>query len=161
MNETNRTAKLGLAVVMAVALTGFLGHASAAVNHVLQRTYISTGALFAFFPASFASAVDQPQTITCPGTSGTCTIQADHWIEVSGTTNGNESWGCLAVDGVLDANCGYNDDKVRPDGSPGQITSSHATSGIPVGTHTVQTFVGSVGGVNVYYYNINYRVYKP
>jgi hypothetical protein len=95
MNATNRIAKLGFVVAMAVALSGFLGYASAAVNHVLERTYISTGALFTFFPASFASAVDKPQTITCPGTSGTCTIQADHWIEVSETTNGNESWGWL------------------------------------------------------------------
>jgi len=101
MNETNRIAKLGFIVAMAVALTGFFGYASAAVNHVLQRTYISTGALFTFFPASFASAVDKPQTITCPGTSGTCTIQADHWVEVSGTTNGNESWGSLAVSTVF------------------------------------------------------------
>jgi hypothetical protein len=88
MNATNRIAKLGFVVAMAVALSGFLGYASAAVNHVLQRTYISTGALFTFFPASFASAVDKPQTITCPGTWGTCTIQADHWIEVVG----NHQW---------------------------------------------------------------------
>ena len=91
---------------MAVALTGFLGYASAAVNHVLQGPTSAQGALCTFFPPSSASAVDKAQTITCPSTSGTCAIQADHWIEVSGTTNGNESWGCLAVDGVLDANCG-------------------------------------------------------
>jgi|SRR6516164_3752302 hypothetical protein len=133
-----------------------------AVNHVLKGTYISSGTLGgAFLPPGTYSAVDAPQTITCPGTSGTCTIQADHWVELSGTTANNTVWVCLAVDGVFDSNCGFIDDKIRPDGSWQQVTSSHATSAVPYGTHTVQTFIDSYYGAEGAYFNINYRVYKP
>jgi hypothetical protein len=79
-----------------------------AVNHVLQRNYISSGTLGgAWLPPDTYSAVDSLQTITCPGTSGTCTIQADHWVELSGTSANNTVWVCLAVDGVFDPNCGF------------------------------------------------------
>jgi hypothetical protein len=137
--------------------------ATLAVNHVLQRNYFSSGTLGgASLPAFTNSPVDAAQTVVCPGPgTGTCTIQADHWIELHGSTAGNEAWGCLAVDGVLDPNCGFLDNKIPPDGGWVQATSSHLMSGIPIGTHTVQTFVSSLSGVNGAYYNINYRVFKP
>lgn len=186
MNLTKRTVSLGLLLAMSVALIGVARNASAqketpgkvsassevrnisnfttaqAVNHALQKTYITSGSLFgASLPAFVYSAVDSAQTITCPGTSGTCTIDADHWIELQGSTTANDAWACLAVDGVLDPNCGFLDNKIPPDGSWVQITSSHSVSGIKFGTHTVQTFVNSQGGVNAAYYHVNYRVYRP
>jgi hypothetical protein len=188
MNMTRKIAHLGLVAAMLVVLIGIGRQASAqdepagkapstsralaespgallpaaAVNHVLQRNYFSSGTLSgASVPAFTYSPVDGAQTIICPGTSGTCTIQADHWIELQGSSSSNQAWGCFAVDGSLDPNCGYYDDKIPPDGSWVQATSSHFVSGIHVGTHTVQTFVNSSSGVNVAYFNINYRVYKP
>ena len=189
MNTTKKNAQLGLVATLVLVLIAMGGQASAqdesagkapstsqalaetpatlapsvlAVNHALQRNYFSSGSHFgAFLPAFTYSAVDGAQTVVCPGTSGTCTIQADHWIELKGSTAGNEAWGCLAVDGVLDPNCGFLDNKIPPDGGWVQATSSHLVSGVPAGTHTVQTFVNSLLGVNAAYFNINYRVFKP
>ena len=136
--------------------------ATLAVNHVLQRNYFSSGTLGGASLLAFTNTpVDAAQTIICPGTSGSCTIQADHWIELQGSTAGNEAWGCLLVDGNEDPNCGFLDNKIPPDGGWVQATSSHFVSRIPVGIHTVQTIVNSTGGVNAAYYNINYRVFKP
>jgi hypothetical protein len=134
-----------------------------AVNHVLQRNYFSSGTLGgAFLPAFTNSPIDGLQTIVCPGPgNGTCTIQADHWVELQGSSTGNEAWGCLVVDGNVDPNCGFIDNKIPPDASWVQATSSHFISGISIGTHTIQTVVSSTGSVNAAYYNINYRVFKP
>ena len=189
MDTTKKNVQLGLVAALVVVLIAIGGQASAqdqsagkapstpqalaetpttlapallAVNHALQRNYFSSGSFFgASLPAATYSAVDSAQTVVCPGTSGTCTIQADHWIELQGSTAGNEAWGCLAVDGVLDPNCGFLDNKIPPDGGWVQATSSHLVSGVPAGTHTVQTFVNSLLGVNAAYFNINYRVFKP
>jgi hypothetical protein len=184
MNMTKRITELGL-VAMLVALIGVGRYVSAqddtpgkapsarsvsasaglvaAGNHSLQRTYISSGTdSGAFFPGGYVfTAVDSPQSAFCPGTSGTCTIQADHWVEVQGSTASNEIEVCLAVDGVFDNNCGFLEDKIPPDGSWLQVTSSHAMSGVHLGTHTVQTFAANTFGMNVAYFNINYRVYRP
>jgi len=139
-----------------------LAPTSQAVNHALQRNYFSSGTLGGASLLAFTNTpVDAAQTIICPGTSGSCTIQADHWIELQGSTAGNEAWGCLLVDGNEDPNCGFLDNKIPPDGGWVQATSSHFVSRIPVGIHTVQTIVNSTGGVNAAYYNINYRVFKP
>src|SRR5215471_4831247 len=123
MNTTKKNAQLGLVATLVLVLIAMGGQASAqdesagkapstsqalaetpatlapsvlAVNHALQRNYFSSGSHFgAFLPAFTYSAVDGAQTVVCPGTSGTCTIQADHWIELKGSTAGNEAWGCL------------------------------------------------------------------
>jgi hypothetical protein len=188
MNMTKGITKLGL-VAMLVALIGVGRYASAqedapgkapsartvsasaapdappvaAVIHSVKGVYLSSGTdSGAFFPGGYVfTAVDNPQSVFCPGTSGTCTIQADHWVEVQGSTTSNEAEVCLAVDGVFDNNCGFLEDKIPPDLSWLQVTSSHAMSGVHLGTHTVQTFAASTFGMNVAYFNINYRVYKP
>jgi hypothetical protein len=188
MNMTKRITKLGL-VAMLVALIGVGRYVSAqddapgkapsaravsasaglvvapvaAVNHSLQRTYISSGTdSGASFPGGYVlTAVDSPQSVFCPGTSGTCTIQADHWVEMQGSTTRNEAAVCLAVDGVFDNNCGFLEDKIPPDLSWLQVSSSHGMSGVHLGTHTVQTFAESTYGMYVAYFNINYRVYRP
>jgi hypothetical protein len=135
------------------------------VNHTLQRNYFSSGTLGGesgpFLPAFTYEPVDNAQVVLCPGSSGTCTIQADHWIELQGFSANNDAWACLEVDGVLDPFCGYFDNKIPPDGSWVQITSSHSMSNISPGAHIVQTFVNSEQGVYAAYFNINYRVFKP
>jgi hypothetical protein len=135
----------------------------AAVSHSVKGIYLSSGTdNGASFPGNYTlTAVDSPQSVVCPGTSGTCTIQADHWVEMQGSTLSNEAAVCLAVDGVFDNNCGFFEDKIPPDSSWLQVTSSHAMSGVRPGTHTLQTFAESTYGMNVAYFNINYRVYKP
>ena len=73
--------------------TTALGPVVAGINHALQRNYFSTGNLLAVsFPAFTYEPVDSPQTVTCPGLSGTCTIQADHWIELKGSSMLNDAW---------------------------------------------------------------------
>lgn len=188
MNTTKQVAHLGFAVALLVgmvaggrqasaqedagkapAMSRPLAAAAAAspnavigLNHSLQRNYLSSGTLSgAFLPGFTYEPVDNQQVVTCPGTSGTCTIQADHWIELEGFTAGNAAWGCLAVDGVLDPNCGFIEDKIPPDGSWLQVTSSHFMSGISAGPHIVQTFINSSNGAYAAYYNVNYRVFKP
>jgi hypothetical protein len=89
---------------------------------------------------------------------GPARSKADHWVEMQGSTTSNEAAVCLAVDGVFDNNCGFLEDKIPPDSSWLQVTSSHSMSGVPVGTHTVQTYAESSNGTNVAYFNINYRV---
>lgn len=131
-------------------------------KHALVATYISNGNLGGFFinHDTFVP-IDSPQTITCPGTSGTCLIQADHWVEVQGHSSFNEILGCLFVDGKADSNCGAVDDDIPSTGDFVQATSSHFVSGVSHGTHTVQTFVFTGQDAQAAYFNINYRVYKP
>jgi len=187
MNMTKAITKLGL-VAMLVALIGVGRYASAqddapgkapsartvsasapdappgvAVSHSVKGIYLASGTdNGASFPGNYTlTAVDTPISVSCPDPSGTCTIQADHWVEMQGSSLSNEAAVCLAVDGVFDNNCGFLEDKIPPDLSWLQVTSSHATSGVRPGTHTVQTFAESTNGMNVAYFNINYRVYKP
>jgi hypothetical protein len=137
-----------------------------ATHHALNTTILTSGTLGgASIPGFTYSAIDAPQTVTCPGTSGTCTIVADHWIEVRNTSGasggGNITEGCLYVDGTADANCNFIENEAPPDGSWAQTSSSHATAGVPHGTHTVQTFALCGSGCNVAYYQVSYRIYKP
>jgi len=133
-----------------------------ATKHVLVATYYTAGSLggTSLVPDTLTP-VDTPQTISCPGTSGTCLIIADHWLELSSGSGGGEVAGCLYVDGVADSFCEYNEGELPVDGSYNQFSSSHATSGVSHGSHTVQTYVICYNGCNAAYYHINYRIYKP
>jgi hypothetical protein len=136
-----------------------------APNHVLQRTYFTAGDLNSMpFPAGTQTAVDAPQTITCPGTSGTCTISADIWVETGNTTtNGspNNFAVCAEVDGGdLSGGCFYAAN-TPDDGSFVTGTRSDSNGGYTHGNHTVQTFLFTNNGAPVQKFNVTYRVYKP
>jgi len=135
-----------------------------AANHVLQRTYFSHGNLNAtFFPAGF-SPVDQPLTVSCPGTTGTCTFEADQWVE-NGVNGGgastNEFALCFYIDGSsVPIGCFYTN--VTPnDGTAVTGSQSYNVSGILHGNHTVQTYLFTTAGAPVEGFAITYRVYKP
>lgn len=189
-----KAAKIGGLVALAIAMFGAYGYLTAqskhsqagktlstppvfsvlpseaapalATNHALVRNYYTAGTLGGVeISAHVFTPVDTIQTVQCPGTSGNCTIIADHWLEVrnplGGARSGNGVDGCLYVDGVGDGHCGLIDDEAPPDGSWAQATSSHHTSGVGLGNHTVQTFIFCNSGCDLAYFHVNYRVYKP
>jgi hypothetical protein len=111
-------------------------------------------------PAFGFTPVDAATTVTCPGTSGTCTFEADQDIEVSAVSSGIAL--CFAVDGAfVDGGCFFAAE-TPADGSAVQTHTTISLSGVLHGTtHTVQTYVDSgVSGV-FNYYNVDYRIYKP
>ena len=69
---------------------------------------------------------------------------------------------CFAVDGTfVDGGCFFTDE-TPADGSSIQTHTTLSLSGVPHGTtHTVQTYVDSGVSGFFYYYNVDYRVYKP
>ena len=133
---------------------------SGPVKHVLKNMYNNTcGATCGGVSlVQTFNAIDSVTTVSCPGTSGTCLIQADQSFEAIVATGDGVAI-CLYVDGALVNGCYWNG------GSTGWAYSMYATSqGISVkfGNHTVQTVVyDELGGSTLAYYNFNYNVYKP
>jgi hypothetical protein len=138
-------------------------NAPAAIKHILTGTIINTCGTSCpsmSMPAFGFTPVDAATTVTCPGTSGTCTFEADQDIEVSAVSSGIAL--CFAVDGAfVDGGCFFAAE-TPADGSAVQTHTTISLSGVLHGTtHTVQTYVDSgVSGV-FNYYNVDYRIYKP
>jgi hypothetical protein len=133
-----------------------------ATKHVLEGTYNSSGNFDATVTPSNATAISLPLTISCPGTTGTCTIQADMWIQNGAqTSNHNTNLVCLYIDGAPLAFCDFEAGESPNDGTLVQTSSSQGVSGLARGNHTVQTYFWTENGAYVGYYNSNYRVYKP
>ncbi len=129
-------------------------------SEALKATYISSGDLETTL-GSGDQPVDAVHKVTCPG-SGTCTIQADGWVEAGGESSTfNEAALCLYVDGSLVNGTCYFSGEVPADGSYAQIASSLSAPGLSPGSHTVQIHLYTFSGAFVGYYNVNYRVYKP
>ena len=83
--------------------------APAAVKHIGAGTYINTGLFATTIPAATFTPVDAKITVTCPGTTGTCLLQADQFIQTGlGSTTLNEFALCFYVDGVAVNGCYYN-----------------------------------------------------
>jgi hypothetical protein len=85
----NIVIRLGLLIPLAIGLSGVYRSVSAqeaamATKHVLQATYIDSGyygSAGLYAPANVSTPIGNPLTVSCPGTAGTCTIQADLWIQ--------------------------------------------------------------------------------
>jgi hypothetical protein len=140
-----------------------------ATNHVLQRTYLSSGNFSStFFPAGNLSPLDSAQTIQCPGTSGTCTITAEIWAETGRTTttgSPNDFSLCAEVDGNFlqstpVSGCFFAAN-TPDDNSFVTGTRTDSGSGFLHGNHTIQSFLFTVNGAPVQQFNILYKVYKP
>ena len=132
-----------------------------ATKHVLKGTYVNTGNYNASIAPATYIPIDTALTITCPGT-GTCTIEADMWIDFHGNGgSGNAAAICLVVDGVQTAGCPFEALEVPPDGSRIIGSLSQPLSGVAPGNHTVQTFAYASGGAFVQFFTANYRVYTP
>jgi hypothetical protein len=158
----NKLFKVTLLLVLAVG--SFSGYSAAqATKHVLEGTYNNNGDYNAYVAAATYTPIDTQLIVDCPGT-GTCSIQADMWIE-----NGNGDYShpaananviCLYVDGQP-AGPGFATGETPSDGSGVDTTTSQFVTGLASGLHTVQTYFYSSYGAKVWYYNSNYRVYKP
>jgi hypothetical protein len=125
----------------------------------LKFTAISSGNLGATVPAGFAP-VDAATNLRCPGTR-TCTFEADQNLQVFSSTS--TAWAiCTSVDGnfMAEPSCPY----LGLAGGTGFFqtgTFAQSMSGITPGTHSVQTFVYSDNGLDVYNYAFVYHIYTP
>lgn len=163
----NRFVKIGLLMALAMALFGTYRYVSAqepntpATKHVLLGTIISTSINSMPLAANALTALDSPQTVSCPGTT-TCTIQAE---QVASTAQGSHAQNgfilCFYVDGsAIPAGCPYVN--ITPsDGESVMGSVTQGISGVSPGTHTVQTLVKSNFGAKLFFYNTDYRVYRP
>lgn len=132
-----------------------------AIRHYPQGVYLSTGNGFGtFINAATFTPVDAAVTLSCPGTSGTCTVLANQFVETNGSTTNNNAALCFYVDGVNVPNACFFTNEIPSDGTFDQsATISWGT--VSVGTHTAQTVLYCSGGCNLYEYNLQYTVYKP
>jgi len=131
------------------------------LQHTPNKIYLVSNFNGASFTGGTYAAIDSQHKITCPGTSGTCLIQADSWVQFGGNgTADNATRISLFVDGVEVET--YLAGELPTGFYYGNLSNSSGTI-VPVGTHTVQTFAWSVpgGGGTIGYYNITYRLYKP
>jgi hypothetical protein len=180
----NRFVKIGLLMVLVIALFGSYSFLKAqdearmtpsvappvfnlegnfpppAVKHILEGTYINEcdSSCSGTLVSGGYAPVDAVTTVTCPGTSGTCTIQADQDVQVSSVDA--ELAICLYVDGVMINGCYFT---IGTDSS-GRYVQNHTTqsvSGVAHGTHTVQTFQYSNNSGSFGFYSASYRVFKP
>jgi len=154
------TKKMLLIAVVAVLSRGL---ASAQSAETLEATYLDKG----YYPTGLnigtaRTAVGPVVTVDCPGTSGTCTIQADQFIQVGdGSTSGQLFTVGFYLDGVADG-----DEQIVGSiplsGTYMVGATSESQTGVAVGTHTVQIYIYAREQTgSVYNYNTNFRVYKP
>jgi hypothetical protein len=138
--------------------------ATLATKHVLQATYVNSGNYGDVFVNGGAFVpVDTQLTVLCPGTSGTCSVQADMLVENGGESFPlNETSVCLVVDGVGGNSCSFAEGgEVPSDLSYTGTTNFDIVSGLAHGNHTVQMYFHSFRGAFVARYHVNYHVYKP
>jgi hypothetical protein len=131
-----------------------------ATKHILEGTYINSGFYGAVVAAGATVPTDTKLTVACPGTSGTCTIEADMWVQSDGVANDAYAI-CLYVDGNPPANGCPLAGETPADGTAAIGSFSQSLSGLAHGNHTVQTYYFTDQGAGVLDYTINYRVYKP
>ncbi|HEY2446480.1 MAG TPA: hypothetical protein VGI20_12160 [Rhizomicrobium sp.] len=140
------------------------GEPSQATKYALRGTYIDSGYYGAnglFVAPNNYTAIGNPLVLSCPGSAGTCTIQADLWIQ-SGKSDITRNWYnlCFSIDGALAPNCqivgSTPADRTYANGSTSQLAG-----GIAIGGHTVQAYFLSHSGAFVFNYTSNYRVYTP
>ena len=130
----------------------------------LEGTYIDHGydeAGQAIPGGSVRTAVGPVVAVSCPGTSGTCTIQANHFIQVGhGSATGNQYTVGFYVDGVANG-----DEQILgstpPDGTYSIGATSEFQSGVTPGAHSVQVYIYSLDPTYVFNYTTNFEVYKP
>jgi hypothetical protein len=145
-------------LVFAVASLSIYSNAQA-TKHVLQGTYISNGNYNGDVAAETFTAISPQLIVDCPGT-GTCTIEADMWVQNSNGSEQTPNSVCFYVDGNPSGGCPYAG-AGTPVGFFETLSSAWPVSGLAAGEHTVQTFVYATHGEFVGFYTVNYRVYKP
>ncbi|MGA2593181.1 MAG: hypothetical protein ABSH32_24970 [Bryobacteraceae bacterium] len=154
-----RIVKMWLAVAAIVVMCHGLASAQALK---LAATYIDAGfnGDGLSIPAGENTVVGPVVNITCPGTSGSCTVQADQFIQVGlGSATGNQFSATFLLDGtaILDGQIMCS---TPSDGTYQVCSTSEYQTKVALGTHTVQISVSSKYGTYVFNYNTNFRVYK-
>jgi hypothetical protein len=166
----NKLSKVTLLLAFAVGSFGVYSGAqeapeTLATNHVLKGTYINNGDFGGVVSSETWTPIDTQLTVPCPGSSGTCTIQADMLIQNGGEgafSSPDYFEICFRVDGNPSSGFCSGEAGVTPtDGTFLESSSSQAATGLAPGNHTVQTYFNSVFGAHVFYYSSTYRVYKP
>jgi hypothetical protein len=127
------------------------------VHHILKNMTNNNGSTFT--AAAGLNAVDAATTVVCPGTSGTCLLQAQQSAEVGGNVSGGRVAFCFYVDGVSINAC-FFDGEMLADANYTMFSVTEGTS-VAHGSHTVQTAIYTDGGGIGGFYNFNYSVYKP
>jgi hypothetical protein len=181
----NRFVKIGLLMVLVIALFGTyrfvvgqdrqsgrptakmpdslpisLEQPPSVIKHVLVGTYSNVNRPAGFSAlAGGTAAVDPVTTITCPGTSGTCTIEYDQNMQFGFGTSGDFFSFCIALDGSI-VSPGCPSSGSFPTGAAA-VSFSQEVTGVSHGTHTVQSLVQSGFGGSIGFYTETYRVYKP
>lgn len=137
--------------------------ASVAQNHLLKGSYINTNRpTTSTNIAGGIVPIDALTTVTCPGTTGTCTIEFDQLVQIGGTgTDNNVFQLCQSLDGNFLAPGCYVMGTVPFAGPPIFASSSQTVSGVAVGTHQVRSSIETQYGAALGFYNMTYRVYKP
>jgi hypothetical protein len=136
---------------------------SLATRHVLEGTYINSGSLFeTAIPANTFTPIDTQLTVACPGTTGSCTIEADMLVQNGfSTAASNNNRVCLYVDGNPGPNCDYYVDETTTDEFFINAVNADTVSGLATGDHTVQMYFWTADGADVSHYQATYHVYKP
>jgi hypothetical protein len=155
------TSGAAIGLVMIYGLIAASG-AAAATRYSLQGSYIDAGYYGSsglFSPRNVNTAIGKPVIVNCPGSSGSCVVEADLFIQ-SGKSDvtSNQYNLCLFVDGNSAPNCqivgSTPSDFTYTNGS----TSQQAT--VSPGNHVVQAYFMSYKGARVFNFTSNYRVYK-
>ena len=129
-------------------------------HHTLKNTYIYEQDFSGTSEPAGFFAVDPADTASCPGTSGTCLIVADQWLQIGAETfTGNRAALCFYIDGAP-VNACYFSGETPADGTYEQISTTQGAS-VSFGSHTVETIGYSDFGTFLGTANFTYRVYKP
>ncbi len=132
-----------------------------ATSHVLKGTYFNSGNWGGtFFPGNADYSVDNQLTVACPGTT-TCTIEADMWVEEGWASAASTGGLCFDVDNGAEFYCwdSHYIDELYP--NVGSFSQIYSYGDLKPGTHTVQTYLYSGSGTDVWQYYITYHVYAP
>jgi hypothetical protein len=125
---------------------------------VLKKTRFAFGDSGANLPVGTFVLIDGT-TLTCPGTSGTCTYSGSNWLQID--ANATSNWTLLtAVDGTF---IGVGGPFLGPVGTDFSANSwTDARSGFPFGSHTIQTFAYMRDSTaTARNYTFEYKVFKP
>jgi hypothetical protein len=99
-------------------------------------------------------------TLTCPGAT-TCTLEADQYVQLTGTADNNRWAVCTHVDGQIltEPMCPYLG--LVPNGFYGTGSYVQTMTGLTPGTHKVKTVVIAKRGARVTSHVAVYRMYTP
>ena len=135
------------------------------VPHILLTTYFTQKYYgwqivdLPFETADENAALDKPITLTCPLSQG-CTLEIEQSVGVGGVSSSGNWWGpFVQVDGDY---LSYGPPVGEtPTDESFILTTSHQSTPLTAGTHTVQSSVYSFYGLYISSYHITYRVYAP